>query len=431
MHMGKYPFNALSAHNGALNILSLLFAGRKTMDIRMYERMTLTVSQLNLFIKDIFNQIPALGDIRIKGEISNFKHHTSGHMYMSLKDETGVLRAVMFRNAAMGLDFRPENGMQVIAEGRVGVYERDGQYQLYINSMVQDGKGNLFEKFEKLKKKLEAEGLFAASAKKPIPTFPKRVGVATAPTGAAVRDIINILSRRFPYADICLYPVLVQGDGAAESVCKAIEYFNNNSAVDVLIIGRGGGSVEDLWAFNEEILARAIFKSEIPIISAVGHETDFTIADFVADLRAPTPSAAAELAVPSGTELAERFNTSGMRLENAVNKIIEKRKLQLKVYAEKKVLQDPMLKVNEKGMQLDSVFRMFENAAKTNLNEKRQSFGIIVSRLDGLSPLNTMMRGFSVAKDADGKVIKSVADAKSGDDISVIVSDGEIKATVK
>jgi len=397
----------------------------------MYERMTLTVSQLNLFIKDIFNQIPALGDIRIKGEISNFKHHTSGHMYMSLKDETGVLRAVMFRNAAMGLDFRPENGMQVIAEGRVGVYERDGQYQLYINSMVQDGKGNLFEKFEKLKKKLEAEGLFAASAKKPIPTFPKRVGVATAPTGAAVRDIINILSRRFPYADICLYPVLVQGDGAAESVCKAIEYFNNNSAVDVLIIGRGGGSVEDLWAFNEEILARAIFKSEIPIISAVGHETDFTIADFVADLRAPTPSAAAELAVPSGTELAERFNTSGMRLENAVNKIIEKRKLQLKVYAEKKVLQDPMLKVNEKGMQLDSVFRMFENAAKTNLNEKRQSFGIIVSRLDGLSPLNTMMRGFSVAKDADGKVIKSVADAKSGDDISVIVSDGEIKATVK
>jgi len=429
--MGKYPFNALSAHNGALNILSLLFAGRKTMDIRMYERMTLTVSQLNLFIKDIFNQIPALGDIRIKGEISNFKHHTSGHMYMSLKDETGVLRAVMFRNAAMGLDFRPENGMQVIAEGRVGVYERDGQYQLYINSMVQDGKGNLFEKFEKLKKKLEAEGLFAASAKKPIPTFPKRVGVATAPTGAAVRDIINILSRRFPYADICLYPVLVQGDGAAESVCKAIEYFNNNSAVDVLIIGRGGGSVEDLWAFNEEILARAIFKSEIPIISAVGHETDFTIADFVADLRAPTPSAAAELAVPSGTELAERFNTSGMRLENAVNKIIEKRKLQLKVYAEKKVLQDPMLKVNEKGMQLDSVFRMFENAAKTNLNEKRQSFGIIVSRLDGLSPLNTMMRGFSVAKDADGKVIKSVADAKSGDDISVIVSDGEIKATVK
>ena len=397
----------------------------------MYERMTLTVSQLNLFIKDIFNQIPALNDIRIKGEISNFKHHTSGHMYMSLKDETGVLRAVMFRGSAMGLDFRPENGMQVIAEGRVGVYERDGQYQLYINSMVQDGKGNLYEQFEKLKKKLEAEGLFDQSAKKPIPTFPKRVGVATAPTGAAVRDIINILSRRFPYADICLYPVLVQGDGAAESVCRAIEYFNDNSAADVLIIGRGGGSMEDLWAFNEEILARAIFKSKIPVISAVGHETDFTIADFVADLRAPTPSAAAELAVPSWAEIAEKFSTAGMRLVNAVNKIIEKRRLQLKVYADKQVLRDPMLKVNEKGMQLDSVFRMFENAAKTSLNDKRQSFGVIVSRLDGLSPLNTLKRGFSVAKNSDGDIIKSVVDAKSGDDISVIVSDGEICATVK
>ncbi len=397
----------------------------------MYERMTLTVSQLNLFIKDIFNQIPALNDIRIKGEISNFKHHTSGHMYMSLKDETGVLRAVMFRGSAMGLDFRPENGMQVIAEGRVGVYEREGQYQLYINSMVQDGKGNLYEQFEKLKKKLETEGLFDASAKKTIPTFPKRVGVATAPTGAAVRDIINILSRRFPYADICLYPVLVQGDGAAESVCRAIEYFNENSAADVLIIGRGGGSMEDLWAFNEEVLARAIFKSEIPIISAVGHETDFTISDFVADLRAPTPSAAAELAVPSGAEIAEKFSTAGMRLANAVNKIIEKRQLQLKVYAEKQILRDPMFKVNEKGMQLDSIFRMFENAAKTAVAEKRQKFGVVVSKLDGLSPLNTLNRGFSVAKDCDGKVIKSVAGVKSGDDISVVVSDGQIKATVK
>ena len=398
---------------------------------KMYERMTLTVGQLNLFIKDIFNQIPALNDIRIKGEISNFKHHTSGHMYMSLKDETGVLRAVMFRGAAMGLDFKPENGMQIIAEGRVGVYERDGQYQLYINSMVQDGKGTLYEQFEKLKKKLEAEGLFDVAAKKPIPTFPKRVGVATAPTGAAVRDIINILSRRFPYADICLYPVLVQGDGAAESVCHAIEYFNNNSAADVLIIGRGGGSMEDLWAFNEEVLARAIFKSEIPIISAVGHETDFTISDFVADLRAPTPSAAAELAVPSGAEIAEKFSTAGMRLANAVNKIIEKRQLQLKVYTESRVLRDPMFKVNEKGMQLDSVFRMFENAAKNTLNEKKQSFGVTVSKLDGLSPLNTLKRGFSVAKNTDGKVIKTVADVKSGNDISVVVSDGEIKATVK
>lgn len=397
----------------------------------MFEKMTLTVSQLNLYIKDIFSQIPTLSDIRIKGEISNFKHHTSGHMYMSLKDETGVLRAVMFRNAAMGLDFRPENGIQVIAEGRVSVYERDGQYQLYINSMTKDGKGNLYEQFEKLKKKLEAEGLFDASVKKPIPVFPKRVGVVTAPTGAAVRDIINILSRRFPYADILLYPVLVQGDGAAESIVKAIDYFNEKNSVDVLIVGRGGGSVEDLWAFNEEVLARAIFKSEIPIISAVGHETDFTIADFVADLRAPTPSAAAELAVPSADELIEKLNTAELRLKSALQKGVEKKKLLLKLYSDKQVMKDPFIKVNEKGMQLDSVYRLFETAVNSVFAEKKKSFELSVSKLDSLSPLKTLERGFSVAKDKEGKVLKTVSDAKSGDDISLVVTDGEIKATVK
>lgn len=397
----------------------------------MYERMTLTVSQLNLFIKDIFNQIPALNDIRIKGEISNFKHHTSGHMYMSLKDETGVLRAVMFRSSAMTLAFKPENGMQVIATGRVGVYERDGQYQLYINSMTQDGKGNLFEQFEKLKQKLEKEGLFSQSAKKQIPVFPKRIGIVTAPTGAAVRDIINILSRRFPYADICLYPVLVQGDGAAESVCKAIEYFNQEKSADVLIIGRGGGSIEDLWAFNEEVLARAIFKSEIPIISAVGHETDFTISDFVADLRAPTPSAAAELAVPSIHDLRDRIDISYSRIKSAAVKMLENRRLKLKVYTEKQVLRDPLFIVNEKGMYLDSIFKRLENTVNTKLLQKQQQLGVAVSKLDGLSPLNTLKRGFSVAKTDDGSVIKYVADAKSGSNISIVVSDGEIKAVVK
>lgn len=397
----------------------------------MFEKMTLTVSQLNLYIKDIFNQIPTLADIRIKGEISNFKHHTSGHMYMSLKDETGVLRAVMFRNAALGLDFKPENGMQVIAEGRVGVYERDGQYQLYINSMTKDGKGNLYEQFEKLKKKLEAEGLFDRAAKKPIPNFPRCVGVVTAPTGAAVRDIINILSRRFPYADILLYPVLVQGNGAAESICEAIEYFNNQSAAEVLIVGRGGGSMEDLWAFNEEILARSIFKSKIPVISAVGHETDFTIADFAADLRAPTPSAAAELAVPSADELLEKFKLTESRLRNAVQKNIEKKRLLLKLYSEKQVMQDPVIKVNEKGMQLDSVYRMFETAVSTVFTEKKRLFELSVSKLDGLSPLSTLKRGFSVTKNQAGKVVKKVADTRAGEDISVVVTDGEIKAVVK
>ena len=396
-----------------------------------YDEMILTVGQLNLFIKDVFNQIPMLNNVRIKGEISNFKHHSSGHMYMSLKDETGVLRAVMFRSAAMTLDFKPENGMQVIAQGRVSVYERDGQYQLYINSMSRDGKGNLFEQFEKLKKKLEAEGLFERSAKKAIPEFPKRIGVATAPTGAAVRDIINILSRRFPYADVFLYPVLVQGEGAAESVCRAIEYFNATSSADVMIIGRGGGSMEDLWAFNEEVLARAIFRSDIPIISAVGHETDFTISDFVADLRAPTPSAAAELAVPSAAELAERVQNSAQRMKNASWGLVERSKLKLKLYSEKQVFVDPLFRINEKGIQLDNAYRMFENAVRNVLNEKNKDLSVAVSQLDGLSPLNTLNRGFSVAKTEAGRVIKSVNDVKSGDGISVVVSDGEIRAVAE
>ncbi len=397
----------------------------------VYEKQTLTVGQLNLFIKDILGQIPILNDVRIKGEISNFKHHSSGHMYMSLKDETGVLRAVMFRGSAMTLKFKPENGMQIIAEGRVSVYERDGQYQLYINSMEQDGKGNLFQQFEKLKAKLQTEGLFDQAAKKPVPKFPKCVGVVTAPTGAAVRDIINILSRRFPFCDICLYPALVQGDGAAESICRAIEYFNDKKAADVLIVGRGGGSIEDLWAFNEEIVARAIFESRIPVISAVGHETDFTIADFVADLRAPTPSAAAELAVPSEEELTRKFQDAEMRLKIAAKKVLENRQLLLKIYADKQVLKDPVSKINEKGIYLDHLTKLFENAVLGSLNKKQQELGLAISRLDTLSPLATLSRGYSVAKDGGGKVIKSIEDVKPGDFISIIVKDGEIDATVK
>lgn len=231
-----------------------------------YEKQIFTVTQLNLFVKELFSEVPLFGKIRIKGEISNFKHHSSGHIYMSLKDETGVLRAVMFRSAAVTLDFKPENGMQVIAEGRLAVYERDGQYQLYVNTMTRDGKGNLYERFERLKAKLAAEGLFDPKVKQPIPLYPKRIGVVTAPTGAAVRDIINILSRRFPSCDICLCPALVQGEGAAESIVGAIEYFNRSKTADVLIVGRGGGSAEDLQAFNDETVARTIFASEIPII---------------------------------------------------------------------------------------------------------------------------------------------------------------------
>ncbi|MBR5614341.1 MAG: exodeoxyribonuclease VII large subunit [Clostridia bacterium] len=396
-----------------------------------YEKQVFTVTQLNLFIKDLFAQVPLFSKIKIKGEISNFKHHSSGHLYMSLKDESGVIRAVMFRTAAMSLNFRPENGMQVIAEGRVSVYERDGQYQLYINSMSQDGKGNLYEQFEKLKAKLQAEGIFDPAAKKPIPGYPSRVGVVTAPTGAAVRDIINILSRRFSFCDICLYPALVQGSGAAESIVRGIEYFNLTKSADVLIVGRGGGSVEDLWAFNEEIVARAIFASEIPVISAVGHETDFTIADFAADLRAPTPSAAAELAVPSEEELCDKIHSAESRLKAAVKKILENRRLLLKLYADKQIMKEPTLKINEKGIYLDHLTRMFGNAIHTALNKKNQELCVAASKLDALSPLGTLKRGYAVAKTAEGEVVKSIRQIQSGDKLSIKVSDGEIKAVAE
>lgn len=396
-----------------------------------YERQVFTVTQLNLFIKDLFARIPIFSPIRIKGEISNFKHHSSGHIYMSLKDETGVIRAVMFRREAMTLDFKPENGMQVIANGRVSVYERDGQYQLYISSMSQDGKGNLHERFEKLKAKLQLEGLFDIGTKKPLPEYPKRVGVITAPTGAAVRDIINILSRRFPYCDICLYPALVQGSGAAESICEAISYFNNTKTADVLIVGRGGGSIEDLWAFNEEAVARAVFASEIPIVSAVGHETDFTITDFVADLRASTPSAAAELTVPSEDELLDKLQGTEARLKTAAKKILENRRMLLKLYADKQIMREPLIKINEKGIYLDHLTKMFENAANSVLTKKQQKLSIAVSKIDGLSPLKTLNRGYSIAKNVDGIIVKSINQVKSGDCMTVKVSDGEIYTIIK
>lgn len=397
----------------------------------MYERLTLTVGQLNLYIKDLFNQDAVLGCVRIKGEISNYKRHTSGHIYMSLKDETGVLRAVMFRSAAMGLDFNPENGMKVVADGRVAVYERDGQYQLYVESMKPDGLGDLHAAFERLKEKLNAEGLFDAAHKRALPKIPKKVGVVTAPTGAAVRDIINILSRRFPYAEILLYPVLVQGENAAASIVEAIKYFNTQKAADVLIVGRGGGSIEDLWAFNEEIVARAIFDSDIPIISAVGHETDFTIADFVADLRAPTPSAAAELAVPSQAELMDKFDNVYSHLRTSVKRILENRRLLLCRYAESQTLKNPILKINEQRMYVDHICKMMEKSISGKMSEKKQGLALALSKLEALNPLAVISRGYSVAKDNKGAVIRQTKQVKSGDNIRVVVSDGEIEAVVK
>ncbi len=396
----------------------------------MEERPILSVSQVNLYIKNILDNDLLMSDVTVKGEISNFKLHSSGHMYMSLKDENGVMRAVMFRGAASKIRFKPENGIKVIARGRVTVYERDGQYQLYINSMEPEGVGALHIAFEKLKKKLLDEGLFDSDKKKPLPKYPKKVGVVTAPTGAAIRDIINILTRRFSYSDVVLYPVLVQGENAAESICKAIKYFNSEKSVDVMIVGRGGGSIEDLWAFNEEIVARTIFESEIPIVSAVGHEIDFTIADFVADLRAPTPSAAAELVVPSQTELIEKFGNVLKRINVCAKRNIENKSLLLKNCAQKPVLQNPLARLDDRRLYVDNLTHRLEMAEKMIMERKKQSLSVIISKLDGLSPLGAISRGFSVASH-NGEIITTVSQVKCGDEIDLKVSDGTILAVVK
>ncbi|MBQ7792005.1 MAG: exodeoxyribonuclease VII large subunit, partial [Clostridia bacterium] len=296
----------------------------------------LTITELNLYIKGLIEGDRILSGVTVKGEISNFKHHSSGHMYLSLKDDGGVIRAVMFRYSAQKLRFRPENGMQVVVSGKVSVYERDGQYQIYIEEMMPDGVGALYVAYEQLKAQLEAEGLFSPEYKKPIPRYPETVGIVTSPTGAAIRDILNILKRRFPYTRVYLYPALVQGEGAAESIVKGLRFFDGK--VDTVITGRGGGSIEDLWAFNEEMVARQIFAMKTPVISAVGHETDFTIADFVADRRVPTPSAAAEISVPSAAELQRFLKIVDGRLDAALHTKLGACRKELKLLLEKEVL---------------------------------------------------------------------------------------------
>ncbi len=397
----------------------------------MIERQALSVTQVNLYIKDIMNRDEILTDVLVKGELSNFKAHSSGHMYMSLKDESGVMRAVMFRGSAAKLNFKPENGMKVVAHGRITVYERDGQYQLYIDDMQQDGIGDLYVAFEKLKNKLNQEGLFDPVHKKPIPKYPKRVGVVTAPTGAAIRDIINVLTRRFSYSDVILYPVLVQGENSAQSIVEAIKYFNETNSADVLIVGRGGGSIEDLWSFNEEIVARTIFDSHIPVISAVGHEIDFTISDFVADLRAPTPSAAAELAVPSQTELAEKFNNVYARLHKQAVHFTENSRLKVKNLSERPAFKNPLLKVNEERMYLDRLAQLFEKGCVDVFNKKNQELKLEVSKLENLNPLAVMTRGFSVAKTEDGQVLRKTQQVETGDKIQIMLNDGSVYTTVE
>ena len=386
-----------------------------------------TVSQINGYVKKILDHNIILNNVWIKGEISNFKHHYSGHLYITLKDEGGVLKAVMFRSSAQTLNFEPSDGMKVLARGRISVYEAGGAYQLYIEEMIPDGVGELYIAYEQLKKQLEEEGLFAPEHKKPIPQFPKRVGVVTASTGAAVRDIINVITRRYPMAEIVIYPAQVQGTGAAQSVVRAIEYFNATKEVDTLIVGRGGGSIEDLWAFNEEITARAIYASEIPIISAVGHETDFTIADFVADLRAPTPSAAAEIAVPSMIELRNRINTDRNRISQNVVGRIESSRLLLKRFK----MRTPKDRIDDYNLKLDSLLKSMGNSLKMKTMTLRKQFSEQTAKLDALSPLQTLSRGYSIPTTEDGTVIRSAEEMKKGMEFTLRLKDGSRECIVK
>lgn len=391
----------------------------------------ITVSQLNFYIKSLLDESPALREIYITGEISNLTdHYRSGHIYLSLKDDKALVRAVMFAGNARHLRFKPEEGMKVIARGRVSVYEATGQYQLYIEDMQPDGIGALNLAYEQLKKKLSAEGLFSEDIKKPIPAYPKRIGVITSPTGAAVQDILNILGRRYPIAEVVFCPVLVQGENAPAQLIDAVERFNKANAADVIIIGRGGGSIEDLWAFNDEKLARTIAKSDIPIISAVGHETDFTICDFVADLRAPTPSAAAELATPNMTELLSYFKSVKDSLPAIMQRRIDFEKQELDNLASSKVLLSPEEFINIRKNELDVLSADMIKAFKAILSENQREFAALSAKLDALSPLSVLSRGYSIVQNKN-KVIKSAKELNIGQNIMVKLSDGKAECEVK
>lgn len=390
----------------------------------------LSVSQLNMYVRSLLDGDINLNNVFISGEISNFTENArSGHLYMSLKDEKSSIKAVMFSGNASKLKFRPENGMSVIARGRVSLYERDGAYQLYIDDMQPEGIGSLAVAFEQLKEKLSKEGLFDSSKKKQIPSFPKRIGVISSPTGAAVQDVLNVISRRFPVAEIIFAGVPVQGSGAGEIIARAVSDFNYLNCADIIIIARGGGSAEDLWEFNNEALARAIYNSEIPIISGVGHETDFTICDFAADLRAPTPSAAAELSVPDIYELYSTVEYYKEKLDNAISSKISLEEIRLDKIADSGYLKRPDAYITECEKKLDDLSVALKKAVQRIFDEKFNKSAVLVSKLDALSPLKVLSRGFSVIK-SDNKVISSVNKLKIGSCVEIRLSDGTIGATV-
>ena len=412
----------------------------------------LTVSQLTKYIKYKLDNDVNLREVYLKGEISNFKAHTRGHFYFTIKDEGSRINAVMFASSASKVKFTPEDGMKILVTGRISVYEATGGYQIYVNEMMEDGVGNLYVAFEQLKKKLASEGLFDERYKKPIPKIPERVGVITAPTGAAIRDIISTINRRFPLTEVILLPSLVQGEGAKEDIVRQIKRAENYN-LDVLIVGRGGGSIEDLWAFNEEIVARAIFECPIPIISAVGHEIDFTITDFVADLRAPTPTGAAEIAVPNKTDVINYINQLNLRSRKAVGTILELKKKRLDNIKGHYILNNPLDLYSAKIQKLDYLteslvknYKVIIDKEKIKLNniktrplfsnplvildKTKQRYTLLLSKLDALSPLKTLERGYGIIK-LNEKAVTSIKDLKKDDLINIELKDGSKEAIIK
>lgn len=394
--------------------------------------LVLSVSQLNRYVKSRMDADENLYNVFLVGEISNFTdHYKTGHYYFSLKDENAQIKAVMFRQNAIKLKFRPENGLKVIVRGRVSLYEAAGSYQVFVDDMQPDGVGALNLAFEQLKERLEQEGLFEAAHKKPIPRYPKRIGVITSETGAAVQDILQILGRRFPYAEVVLAPVLVQGDGAPAQMVEALDTLNTLQNIDVIIIGRGGGSAEDLWAFNDERLAYAVYRSKIPVISAVGHETDFTICDFVADLRAPTPSAAAELAVPDQTELRAELYGMLYRLQQSVTTGVRERRLQLERLLQKSTLANPQTFFDTKRMYLLAQTTQFAHFENDILHRARVRLQENAAKLQALSPLAVLARGYSVTMQTDGTVITSTEQISANDNVNIQFQNGKAVCTVK
>ena len=389
----------------------------------------ISVTELNKYIKDKIDKDEMLNNVFVKGEISNYKHHYTGHLYFTLKDENSLIKCIMFKGYAANLKFEPKDGMKVTIFGSVSVFERDGVYQIYVKAMQEDGIGSLYKAYEEMKAKLEKEGLFDQSHKKKIPLMPRCIGVLTSNTGAVIRDIINVSTRRNPNVYIKLLPVPVQGPGAAEKIVDAIKTMNEKKLADVIIVARGGGSLEDLWPFNEEIVARAIYDSELPVISAVGHETDFTIADFVADLRAPTPSAAAELAVPNIADIKLKLEGYNNRYKLALKKKVEFMKLRYEKCMNSRVFKEPLQKINEKYILIDMKVKTMQNSISNIYNSKKTNMIKHIAKLDALSPLKTLTRGYSIVQ-SNGKVVKSVNQIKKDDEIDIRLIDGKAKAKV-